>query len=484
VVAALGRRPPLRRKYLEREELAGLYGADPADMAAVESFAARYGLSITGRSSSRRAVTVSGRVSDISEAFEVDLRQYRSSDGVFLARNGPASVPKHLSDVIVGVFGLDNRLQARPHFFDSAGQMTGDSTSPTPTDIADLYDFPSALNGAGECIAIIEFGGGIDSNDLAAFFGNAQPTLRGPILVDGAEDRPGLSEVAEVTLDICVAGAIAPAASIVVYIAPPTERGWIDALGAAIHDDTNKPGIISISWGWPETSTQTNNPFWTKAGIGAINELLKEAALLGITVCCSSGDSGSNADANGLLRVDFPASSPYVLACGGSTVEPNAEGPKTESVWNVGAGGASGGGFSGSMRIPTWQSVPASLKQNASGRGIPDVAGFASGYRIHLSVPGFRSLGGTSAAAPLWAGLLTRINEKLRNRVGYINPIIYEALQNGAPQSSAFAPFHDIVHGNNRTNGSNKYDAIGGWDPCTGWGRPDGVQLMNLLAGQ
>jgi kumamolisin len=300
------------------------------------------------------------------------------------------------------------------------------------------------------------------------------------ILIDGASDNPNgvVSDVDEVTLDICVAGATASGASLVVYIAPPTERGWVDALTAAIHDDINKPSVISISWGWPETSVQDNSTFWTKTGIAAINSLLVEAALLGITVCCSSGDSGSARDTNGIFHVDFPASSPFVLACGGTTIESS----KAEVVWNQGPTAASGGGFSSIIPVPTWQSgsvVPANLKEEATGRGIPDVAGFASGYPIPRSNSGRKNLGGTSAVAPLLAGLIARVNQKMGRRIGYINPFLYTR-----SLGLLSLAFRDIVKGSNRTNVTNRYDASEGWDPCTGWGRPVGLQVMNLLAGE
>jgi kumamolisin len=275
-------------------------------------------------------------------------------------------------------------------------------------------------------------------------------------------------------LDIEVAGALAPAAQIVVYFAPNTDRGFLDAIQAAIHDNQNRPSVISISWGGPE-------PSWTAQALQAYDQAFQEAAALGITVCCAAGDDGSSDGlSDGYAHVDFPASSPHVLGCGGTRLEASSTAISQEVVWNDGTmAGATGGGISEFFALPAFQnhaSVPPSVNPGGKqGRGVPDVAGDAdpaTGYLIrvdrHQAV-----FGGTSAVAPLWAALIALINQQLGHPVGYLNPLLYSG------QITTGGALHDITTGNNGA-----YQARQGWDPCTGLGTPDGARLMQILAGQ
>jgi kumamolisin len=284
-------------------------------------------------------------------------------------------------------------------------------------------------------------------------------------------------------LDIEVAASLAPEAKIVVYFAQFTEQGWVQAITTAIHDRQHRPSVLSISWGFTE-----GQDIWTSQAVRAVNQAFQSAALLGVTVCCASGDDGSEDQlADGHAHVDFPASSPYVLACGGTSLHLSGQAVTGESVWNDGprtsGGGAGGGGISSMNAVPPWQHghVPQSVNPgHRSGRGVPDVAGNAdgnSGYTILVDGQVATNVGGTSAVAPLWAGLIARINQGLGKPVGYLNPLLYGKLsQTGA--------FHDITVGNNDpTNGLiGGYAAGAGWDPCTGWGSPDGTLLLEVLS--
>jgi len=151
-------------------------------------------------------------------------------------------------------------------------------------------------------------------------------------------------------LDIEVVGAIAPQATIAVYFAPNTDAGFLDAVTTAIHDTANKPSVISISWGGPESS-------WTQQALTAFDSAFEAAAAVGITVCVASGDNGSSDGvADGADHVDFPASSPHALACGGTSLQVSGNAITVESVWNDGAqGGSGGGGVSASFALPPWQ---------------------------------------------------------------------------------------------------------------------------------
>ena len=281
------------------------------------------------------------------------------------------------------------------------------------------------------------------------------------------QNRPGVHAHAdsEVMLDVEVIGAIVPGAELLVYFAPLTDRGFIDAVTTAVFDE-RRPTVISISWGDAEFN-------WSEQARTALDQAFQAAAVLGITVCCVSGDNGWT-DGIGTKRahVDYPASSPYVLACGGTRLEVTG-GKLDETVWNS-DGNATGGGVSQYYSVPSWQSkvrVPHSHNPGRHrGRGVPDVAGNAdpdTGYRILLNGE-LKPLGGTSAVGPLWAALIARVNQRLGRSVGYLNPLLYESV---AP-----AGFNPVLTG---TNGG--YRARLGWDACTGHGTPDGKRLFAAL---
>ena len=267
-------------------------------------------------------------------------------------------------------------------------------------------------------------------------------------------------------LDIEVAGAIAPAAQIAVYFAPNTDQGFLDAVTTAIHDTTNKPSVISISWGGPESS-------WTQQSLTAFDQAFQAAAAMGITVCVAAGDNGSSDGATG-DNVDFPASDPYVLACGGTSVQASGNSITSETVWNDGAqGGATGGGISTFFPLPPYQeglsaALTAGGTKPLTKRGVPDVAGDAdenTGYDVRVDGSD-TVIGGTSAVAPLWAGLIARINSANGKPVGYVNPILYQNQ----------AAFNDITQGNN-----GDFAAATGWDACTGMGSPNGTKIAAAL---
>lgn len=479
----LGRKPLRQRRHLTREEFAATHGALADDLARIRSFATANGLRVKEESIPRRSIVLSGPVSAFSRAFDVELGRFEHPKGAYRGRTGPLKIPTDLADAIEGVFGLDNRPQAQPHFRrrpeNAAGmapRLAGQTY--TPVQVAQAYDFPSNLNGAGQCIAILELGGGYNAADLNQFFGNLNIPVPqvAAIPVDGGANAPTgdpNSDDIEVALDIEVAGAVAPGASIAVYFAPNTDQGFLDALTTAIHDSTNKPSVVSISWGGPESQ-------WTQQAMTAFDAACQDAATLGVTVCAAAGDNGSTDGAqDNQLHVDFPASSPAILACGGTVLDATGNQINDEETWNELAtgGGATGGGVSQVFALPTWQqnaNVP-TAPNKTQGRGVPDVAGDAdpnSGYQI--MVDGQSSVvGGTSAVAPLWAGLIAVMNQQLATAVGYLNPLLYTP--------AVAATFHDITAGN---NGAPLYNAGPGWDPCTGLGSPDGTALLAALAGQ
>lgn len=466
--------------HLSREQFEGQYGADAEDIAAVKKFAEAHGLAVVQEHVGRRTVLLSGKVAQFNDAFGVELQRYEHAGGSYRGRVGPIHLPDELNGRIEAVLGLDNRPVAKPHFRSRPPhgnvrwhpQAEG-PVSFTPLQLASLYNFPPG-SGQGQCVAIIELGGGERTVDLSTYFsklGISSPPKIVAVSVDHGKDQPTgdpNGPDGEVMLDIEVVGAIAPAATIAVYFAPNTDAGFLDAITAAIHDTTNKPSVISISWGGPESA-------WTEQSLNAFDSAFQSAAAMGITVCAASGDNGSSDGAtDGADHVDFPASSPHVLACGGSSLQASDSKIISEAVWNDGAqGGATGGGESSVFPLPAWQNglqltLTSGRSQALAKRGVPDVSGDAdpqTGYDVLIDGTN-TVIGGTSAVAPLWAGLIARINSAKGSPVGFINPQLY----------ASSVAFNDITSGNNGT-----FSAAAGWDACTGLGSPDGARVANLL---
>lgn len=461
------RRPPRERHRVTREEFDG---AAPADIAAVESFAGGAGLDVVRTDTARRLVVLRGTVRAVAAAFEAQLAGvYDSGARSYRARTGPLTVPAQLSGIVTGVFGIDDRPTARTHL----RRNPTHPSSYTPVQVAEAYAFPAAAGGRGETIGIVELGGGYSTSDLSTYFaglGLSVPSVTA-ISVDGATNQPGVDTDSdgEVMLDVEVAGAIANAASIAVYFTPNTDQGFIDAVSAAVHDTTNKPSVVSISWGESEDS-------WSAQARTQMEQILTEAAALGVTVTVAAGDNGStDSVSDGQQHVDFPASAPHALACGGTRLDASGTTINAEAVWNDPGGGATGGGVSRQFSLPSYQSsanVPGNLDTGQPGRGVPDVCGDAdpqTGYAIRVDGAD-ETIGGTSAVAPLWAGLIARLNQELGAPLGFVQPRLYPLLGG--------AGFHDITSGNN-----GGYSAGPGWDACTGLGSPDGSALLTGLAG-
>ncbi|MGI4834913.1 MAG: S53 family peptidase [Janthinobacterium lividum] len=468
---------PAARTYLTREQLDEQLGADPHDLAQVHAFAHAHGLAVVHTDAARRSVVLAGTAAAMGAAFGTALQHYHGPSGTYRGRTGVLTVPAPLGDIVQGVFGLDDRPQAEPHFQVRPGRGPGAivahaaSAAFTPPQLAQLYQFPAGLDGTGQTIALIELGGGFKPQDLKTYFaglGLPAPTVK-VVSVGGARNQPTNANSAdgEVLLDIEVAAAVAPRAKIVVYFAANTSQGFLNAITQAVHDKTNKPSIISISWGGPEST-------WTSQALDQFNQAFQAAALLGVTVCCAAGDNGS-ADGvrDGQPHADFPASSPYALACGGTKLVASGQAISSEVVWNEGPDSATGGGISAYFAVPDYQqklALPATAKP---GRGLPDVAADAdpnTGYQVRVDGQNL-VIGGTSAVAPLWAGLLALLNQKLPRPVGFLNPLLYGSL---AGQNVT----RDITSG---TNGA--YAAGPGWDACTGWGSPRGEALLAALQG-
>jgi kumamolisin len=466
---------------LSREEYAAQHSAKPTDIDQVKQFAQSHGLTVVEVEPLSRRVKLQGPVSAITNAFGTDLQLYEHEGKTFRGRSGPLQVPANLVGIVTSVLGLDNRPQAHTHlrYYDPALHPQATTASFTPPQVAQLYNFPTDVNGQGECVAIIELGGGYSQDDLTTYFqqlGVTAPTVIS-VGVDGSDNVPGQDPNGadgEVELDIEVVGSIANGAKIVVYFAPNTDQGFVDAINNAVHDTTNNPSVVSISWGGPESS-------WTAQSTQTMDQAFQTAAQLGVTVCVAAGDSGSSDGlSDGLAHVDFPASDPYVLACGGTKLTGSGNQITSEVVWNESTTSATGGGISDSFGLPTWQEnvgVPPSANPDKRvGRGVPDVTGDAdpqSGYQI--LVDGQNTvIGGTSAVAPLWSALVALLNQKRGGQsLGFLNQTLYQNYQTLLQDKA----FNDITQGNNGA-----YSAAPGWDACSGLGSPNGSNLAAALA--
>jgi kumamolisin len=484
-----GTLPVRERRHLDVERYIAEFGADPKDIESVRKFAARHRLEVVTAYPARRAMILRGNATEMERAFGVELRGCHKTEPTLRTHKGEITVPKELGGVIVGVFGLDNRPACR-----RPGELrfyAGEDLKPppvnsrtrTPAEFAKLYGFPKGATGKNECVAVLEFGGGFDPKKLhkyLASLGVAAPRVIVRDVPPGANkplNEPGkITSDAEVYMDLEILASAAPGAKLVVYFAENTNRGWIDALTAAIFDKKHRPSVLSISWGQAEE-------YWDTQTVAAIESLFQAAAMLGITICCSSGDRGVFEAGERPWTVPYPASSPHVIACGGTRLDVDSAGIQKETVWNQWreAGLASGGGISLLHSQPGYQRgyrVPARReKPRKSGRGIPDVSANASsqtGYKI-IADDTTMSIGGTSAAAPLWAALVACLNQKLRRRIGYLTPLLYtrDAQRAGAIRS--------IRKGNNKSTDGKGYVARKAWDPCTGLGSPRGSGLLKWL---
>ncbi len=475
-----------RRQQLAPEDVLGgratgadfeeRFGADPVDLTIVTDALTAAGVAVVGASQPARTLRVRATAGQLSTLFGTELRLASAPDdrptGTGQSgrrRQGSLSLPAELDGIVVAVLGLDDRpvAESRARTVGSEA-VTGSFSVP---ELAKVYGFPDG-DGTGQTLAIVELGGGFGTEDLQSYFGGLGlpvPAVTA-VGVDGATNVPGQDPQGadgEVLLDIEVAGAVAPAAQQVVYFAPNTDAGFLDAVNAAVHAAPT-PVAVSISWGQSEDQ-------WTAQARAAMDAAFADACALGVTVTCAAGDNGSgDSDSSGSGRhTDFPASSPHVLACGGTSLTASGGSRVSEQVWDDGtAGGATGGGVSDTFALPSWQSdvgVPAATAASG-GRGVPDVAADAdprTGYQVVVDGSSV-VYGGTSAVAPLWAGLVARVVQLTGNRTGLIQPVLYA----GATAGHTSPGLWDVTEGSN-----GGYRAAPGWDPCTGLGVPSAALL-------
>ena len=462
-------RLPERHAPLADEEEAGLtlVLASEADAPRAAAILGEHQLRVEAWKPRSRRLQVRGPVHGLASAFGL---RWTRAEGHLMAYGKPA-LPETLRGLVRGAIGLDARPRLRPHLkakaFAEAAAPDGEGTF--ATDFARRYGFPEG-DGAGQHVGLLQLGGALAQADLEAYFGALGLKVPEIVMVpvSGGDPAPGKDPRWEMTLDTQVLGALVPAAKLSVFVAPNSADGLLDLVEAALKGGADQPGILSMSWGAAEAE-------WGALELELVSDALQAAQGLGVTVLVSSGDEGSTDGAtDGKQHVNFPASSPWVLGVGGTQRDTDGE-----AVWNALAEqkGATGGGVSDFFELPEWQKaagVPKSANDGQARRGVPDLAAHAAeagGYRVFIDGQ-WRVLGGTSAAAPLLAGLLARINAARGKAgakpLGYLNPLLYGAAR------AALTPI---------TEGSNgAYMASEGYSACTGLGVPDGAALLKALS--
>jgi Pro-kumamolisin, activation domain len=508
------RRTPLaNRRYPSVEEFAKKYGAAQSDLDAVAAYARSHGLKVLEANTARRNVVVSGTAAQVNTALDIELKQYRSPAPVpRQRRKGPAAgepahvnvhrsfeglarLPAELSPLVTAIIGLDNR---------KLGGVNNDDppnvTQLTTAKVAQLYNFPNT-GAADQTVGIFSGGGNYRPGDITNYFASlpagyqTAPTMVDVNLtVDGTTFSNDASATSssnnadlEIGQDIQISAAIAQGCTIAVYHSEDTEDGFLAWLNAAVLPDAGQPTPSTLTCSWLLSRDDQN------LGSTVLNTLsgaFQAAAARGISVFIALGDSGSeDSVGDGKVHVQYPGSDPWVTSCGGTTIGNVKNGPPVtfdEVAWSESDifDGATGGGVSAFFPAPSYQTAAGitgakdSSGVTHSGRAVPDVAANASPNSAFsgIQVAG-SSVGGdgTSAVAPLYAGLFAVINQAFGQQIGFINPLIYQLGE---------SLFHDITVGNNDSgDGTPFFNAGTGWDACTGWGRFDGTKLINGIAG-
>lgn len=501
---------------LSAQSFTDRYGADQGDVDRVTAFLTGHGLHIDDVNLAARMIMASGTAAQVESAFQVELHRYEhppmtdrtgtTQSYEFRGHDGFTSIPTSLTGVITGVFGLDNRWVTKRH---NSGDPPNTTTTTVP-EVVRLYGWPTS-SAAGQTIgifsAVASGSGGYNGSDIQQYFSALPASYQMPKIIDvsadGSANNPDAPD-GETTQDICIAASVAQGAVIAVYFNAGDENGWVRAINRAVHPQGTdpKPAVFSTSF---YISNGDDQPTLTKEGITsafveAVQNVLADAAQRGVTFCIASGDAGTASRLNdGKAHVPFPEGDPWVLCCGGTTVG-NIRGESfDEYVWNdemtipatppVTVDGATGGGVSDMFALPAYQQqagVPKSVNDGHVGRGIPDVAANASYNSGYYPVycrgnnPNPFAGNGTSASAPLYAGLVAVLCASLGRPLGFINPTLYSL---GSLRSSVF---RGIVGppgpANNGFNGVPGYPAGSGWNACTGWGVATAELLPQLRA--
>lgn len=471
---------------ISRTELAYQFGATDESLASVKAWAQTKGFEIINMSKAASSINLSGTAEQINSAFGIVMEFVTTETRSYWTYSGEIVVPDSIKDFVCHIEGLDNSFQFTPKatINPNANQAIDPKYiyTPTPIDLAVAYNFPRCAGGNqkqgyGQAIGIVSLGGGWTQDNLNSSFslvGLTPPTVY-QVSVGGAPNNPSDTALSvEVMLDIFCSGAVSPSAKIVNYTAYNSFQGFINAVLACANDVTYFPKQLSISWGTADYN-------WSSSTRDQMESALASCVALGITVFVATGDYGIQAVANASnYSVDYPATSQYVVACGGTVVVLNDDQTRnSESSWSQPGSYATGGGVSSIYPVPSYQTgftttrAPSYQVATITGRGIPDIAGMAIGYAFYYGIYNAYGSGiqGTSAVAPLMAGLCARLNQLSPKNLGAVNAQWY------ANRTTAF---YDITLGDNIAISPYGYFATLGWDACTGIGVPNGNAVLKL----
>jgi subtilase family serine protease len=479
-------------QYLMPDQFNQLFAPTSDQVQQVVSYLQSQGMTVTSIAPDNLLIDATATVAQVQQAFNVRINTYQTGNHTFYANTASPSVPTSISQLITSIGGLDNSVQYHPlyrmlnkHNLNHNAILAAPGGF-GPKDLSGGYDATPLQNagilGDNQTVALFELDG-YQLSDVTQYFqtyGLTTPNIS-TVPVDGFSGTPGQGAI-EVELDMEVVGALAPHANQIVYEGPNTTQGLNDTYNKIVND--HKAHIVSISWGLCEAYSGA-------AELQTLDNIFKQGASQGISFFAASGDSGAYDCGDGTLGVDSPASDPYVTGVGGTNLQLKSGAYGSESVWSNpndtqrspnGAGG--GGGVSNTFAKPSWQTGPGVQNGN---REVPDVsadADPATGYATYCTVTnagcpstGWLTVGGTSAAAPLWAGSMALIDQYLQSQskaaVGSANPALY-SLFNTQQQSPAF---HDITRGNNL-----HYAATTGYDLGSGIGTPDVNNIAHDIA--
>ncbi len=467
-------------RYLSVAEFTDRYGPTLDDYNAVVAWATAQGLTVTAQTSNRRLVAVEGAVDTIKHAFDIDINYYKhpNESRVFYSPDREPTTAG-LNVRLLQVTGMNDYVLPRPllrHLATANPTGSGPAGEFLPTDMRAAYYGDGPLTGAGQSIGIFSFDGYLAS-DVQLYFSTSGMSSGVPIvnvLVDGfsgactsvSAPTSSTCDDGEQVLDIVNAIGMAPGITQVLFYEGSSNTEILNQMAI---DNTAK--VLSSSWAWNPADAASDDP------------IFEEFAAQGQSFVTASGDEGAfNAS-----TYAFPGVDPYITVVGGTVLTTTGAGGawSAETAWPE-----SGGGFVSGTPIPGWQQLPgvitASNQGSSESRNSPDVAAEADFDNPTVINGSFvTGYGGTSFAAPRWAGFLALVNQQAvangRGTVGFINPALY-ALGTGAAYSSAL---HDITSGSNRpTTGSGSgFNAVPGYDLVTGWGSPNGAALIDQLAG-
>jgi subtilase family serine protease len=467
------------RQYLTVDQFTEKFGPSEQDYQAVISFAKANGFIVTGTSPNRLLVDINGTVAQIEKAFHVTMRLYQHPTGNRLFYSPDREPSLDLAVPVWHIAGLNNYSIPHPKLKRSlTGEAIHGNAGSGPGgaylggDMRVAYYGGTALTGSGQSVGLLEFDGYTPSDVTSTFDGVSYGVLINNVLVDGASAGSD-GDDGEQVLDIVQAIAMAPGMNQVrVYIAPGNSSigvGDVDIFNQMATDNISKQ--LSCSWGWNPDDPSSDDP------------IFQEFAAQGQNLFVASGDAGAYTGSNSKDE-SFPAEDVYVVAVGATDLTTNgAGGPwESETAWADSSGGPSDNGFA----IPSWQSGVANSSNAASTtiRNIPDVAAEGN-FDNYLCSDGSCAgdWGGTSFAAPRWAGFLALVNQQVvsngNSTLGFGNPAIYSIGKSPSYDSD----FHDITSGNNNNGKGKSYNAVTGYDLVTGWGSPNGQNLINALAG-